>query len=153
MWIYKTPRRQAQPLAARFGDAFAVDGSSLLPPNTACGASKLALTLGLQPLARPAQPLNVFVHVIGAGGPVAQFDLPLDALLPPAQWGAGEKIEPPLELPLPADIASGKYQVFVGSYDPASGQRLPLQTTAPASGADGPNALLVAEFTIQQPEK
>lgn len=153
VWIYKTPRRQVQPLAARFGDAFAVNSFSVLPPNTACGASKLALTLGLQPLARPAQALNVFVHIIGAGGPVAQFDFPLDALLPPAQWGAGETIEQPLELPLPADIASGKYQIFVGSYDPASGQRLPLQTTAPAHGADGPDALLVAQFSIQQPEK
>jgi hypothetical protein len=148
-WIYWLPRTIANPLSARFGDAVALDGYSLTPPNTSCSDHTLSLTLSLQPLARPQQPAMFFIHVIGLDGRrIAQFDVPLDNLIPPSDWQNSGGLSHTLKLPIAAEAPPGTYHVTFGIYDAASGARLRL-AGANVTELDGSNALHVATFDLR----
>ena len=47
-------------------------------------------------------------------------------LLWPGDHRAGEHMTDPHRLPIPADLAAGRYRIAVGLYDPDNGQRLPV---------------------------
>jgi hypothetical protein len=90
---------------------------------------------------------TVFLHVYDrAGQLVAQADgYPLAGLLPPRYWQPGDVVRDVRHITLPEDLASGDYVVFVGWYDPVSGQRLPAQ-----DGLDQPlpnDAAQIYQFT------
>jgi hypothetical protein len=49
---------------------------------------------------------------------------------PTSLWDAGEIIRDKIELAIPAGLAAGRYQLLVGMYDQATGERLAIQGTA-----------------------
>jgi len=95
---------------------------------------------------RPIQPLpkdyKVFIHVLDATGkPAFQDDrMQLNDLLPMMRWPVGETLRAPHAMVAPADLPAGQYRVFVGVYDPISGQRLTL--------ADGRDELELPRLTV-----
>lgn len=78
----------------------------------------------------PAQ-YTSFVHLVGENQPfVTGVDgEPCDGWYPTSQWHPGELIETQLSLVLPTDLPPGRYELAVGWYVLATGERLPI--TAP----------------------
>jgi 4-amino-4-deoxy-L-arabinose transferase-like glycosyltransferase len=76
--------------------------------------------------APPSLPLKIFVHLLdGIGAPIAQHD---GLGSPPDTWVTGDLIVQKHTVPLPADLAPGRYPLQVGLYDSVTGDRLPVLT-------------------------
>jgi hypothetical protein len=73
-----------------------------------------------------AEPLAVVAQLLDADGQVAASleAEPLAGRYPTARWQAGELVRDRHVLPTPADMAPGAYQLIVGLYRTADGQRL-----------------------------
>jgi hypothetical protein len=82
-----------------------------------------------------------FAHLVDGDGQGWAGDdhQPYGGLYPTSAWGAGEMVRDSFTLTIPANAPPGLYDVQVGWYDPATGQRLPV------GGAD---ALRVAALPI-----
>jgi hypothetical protein len=76
----------------------------------------------------PEQDLTTFVHLGDpANPPLAQGDSPpLKGDYPTGLWDAGEVIDDYYSVTIPADLAAGRYPVYIGLYDSLSGIRRPL---------------------------
>ena len=72
------------------------------------------------------QDLKLFVHVAGEDGrPVAQWDgFPCLNTARTSQWPVGERASEHVLVRIPEDVQPGEYNVLVGLYDGASGERL-----------------------------
>jgi hypothetical protein len=88
------------------------------------------LHLGLVWMARahPPESYKVFVHIIDDSGKLwAQDDSrPVQYAGNTNRWQPGQVTLDRHELPLPADMPAGRYQVRVGLYREGDGQRLPV---------------------------
>src|SRR5206468_12827264 len=86
----------------------------------------------------------LFAHLLGPGDQrYGQIDLPY----PTSQWAPGSFAASELPIALPPDAPAGRYQLLIGLYDQATGQRLELAADDPARRAAGePNALVLTEF-------
>ncbi len=109
-------------------EGIVLQGYSLTPMEPVPGQS-LQLTLYWQSEQTPGQDYTVFVQLLdSAGQQIAGADSPpVDGDYPTSLWRAGEIIDDPHTMLLPADLPPGDYQLAVGLYDPASGQRLSRQ--------------------------
>ena len=104
----------------------------------------LAFELVWRTLAAPPANYFVFVHLVDETGEiVAQIDwVPVEGTRPTRGWRTGEVLIDPYRLPLPAELPAGDYGLWVGLYDPDTGQRLPV-----AGDPDGRHLL----FTLTLP--
>ena len=102
-------------------------GYDLAQPTVAAGAT-LPLTLTWECSGRFADDYTVFVHLVGDGGPpLAQADgQPLGGSYPTRFWDPGERLTDPYRLQVPPDVPPGEYELHVGMYLLATGERLPL---------------------------
>ena len=102
------------------------------------------LWLARQPM---AESYKVFIHVIDDQGRLlAQVDSrPLNYADNTNRWLPGQVTYDQFEVPLPAETPSGRYQVRVGLYNEADGQRLPVLD---ASGQAVDNQILLGEMTV-----
>ncbi len=134
-------------LSYRFGEHIRLLGYNLDASPVESG-EPMRLTLYWQGLAEIDQEYTVFVHLLDAAGQlVAQWDaMPRDDALPTTYWLPGRVIDDPHLLALPQDIAPGKYQLAVGLYDWATGERLPIQRL---DGEALPNSVLWIEPHIE----
>jgi hypothetical protein len=80
------------------------------------------------PLRRPSADYNLFLQLLAADGTlVAQHDGPPNGgYTPTTSWPPGEEIKDRHGLVLPADLPAANYQLITGLYDPATGERLPV---------------------------
>jgi 4-amino-4-deoxy-L-arabinose transferase-like glycosyltransferase len=134
-WVYQVPPATRYRYDASFAATLRLVGAE--PVGAAQPGGALRLQLVWQPQQVPIAATTVFLHMVDAAGArVAQSDMSLDT----DDWEAGAIARSEFALPLPADLAAGTYQIFLGTYDPATGARYPLVTAAtldPArSGAD-----------------
>jgi hypothetical protein len=86
------------------------------------------VTLLWRALAPPPVDYTVFVHLLDANGSlVAGNDTqPLGGRYPTTIWSAGEHILDIHNLPTPADLPPGQYQLAIGLYQQTTGERLPI---------------------------
>jgi len=118
-WVYQVPPATRYRYDASFAPGLRLVGAE--PVGVAQPGGALTLQLVWQPQQAPLEATMVFLHLVDAAGMrVAQSDVPLDT----AGWEAGAIGRSELALPLPAGLAAGTYQVFLGTYDPATGARL-----------------------------
>ncbi|MCA9969592.1 MAG: glycosyltransferase family 39 protein [Anaerolineales bacterium] len=113
-------------LAATFGEPAQVRLHGYgLSAETAVGGETVTLTLYWQALVDMADNYVVFVHMAdAAGNVVAQGDgVPLNGARLTLSWRADEVFVDPHAIPLPADLAPGVYDIWVGFYDPETGAR------------------------------
>ena len=106
----------------------------------------LELTVNWQALRNIPTSYKVFVHVIdpATNAVVAQDDsVPRHWTRPTDTWQPNEVIADTITVPL-SEVPPGKYQIYIGMYDPATGERLAI------SAADRPrhpdDALFIADF-------
>jgi hypothetical protein len=90
---------------------------------------------------------TVFVHLLGPDGKVhGQVDQwPVEGTLPTASWTAGQVVDDPYNITLPADAPSGKYQVEVGWYLLSTLRRLNVLDTA---GHPSDDHVIIGEFNV-----
>ena len=102
------------------------------------------LWLARQPM---EESYKVFIHVINdQGNLLAQVDSrPLNYADNTNRWLPGQVTYDQFEVPLPAEMPPGRYQVRVGLYNEADGQRLPVLD---ASGQAVDNQVLLGEVTV-----
>lgn len=92
----------------------------------------MPLTLEWESLATTPTDYTVFVHVINADGqPAAQRDRPMAGFAPTHLWTPGLRLLDTYAIPLPLNIAPGRYEIHAGLYT-NDGGRLPVtQGVAP----------------------
>ncbi len=114
----------AQETQLTFGFA-QLSGFTLTPPTLTPGQT-LTLDLAWKAMAETETGYRVFVHVIDSNQVIrAQSDsVPAEWTRPTPGWLPGEYILDPHTLPLPPNLAPGAYRLFVGLYDPATGERI-----------------------------
>ncbi len=107
----------------------------------------LTLTLVWRAERTAENELTRFVHLIGLDGrPAAQEDtVPCQAACPATSWLSGEILLDQATLPIPANLAAGRYPLVVGWYDPATLSRLPARDADGAALPDNVSRLLTVE--------
>ena len=96
-------------------------------PATVVPGEELTLKLLWETLQAAPADYTTFVHVVnGAGELVAQQDRPpLAGFAPTHTWAPGQLLEDEYQLPLPADLPDGVYEIRLGLYA-KDGSRLPV---------------------------
>jgi hypothetical protein len=108
------------------------------------------LTLFWQAAGMVGQDYNVFVHLLGADGRiVAQNDgAPAGGSQPTGGWQAGDQIIDRRGVLLPDALPAGKYDLRLGMYAPAAGERLPIRD---ASGEFLGDSLHLGTIVVESP--
>ena len=127
------------------GMALAPDGSVTVAPGEA-----IHLTLYWQMLRPVDTSYTVFTHLLdGAGQLRGQKDnIPVQGAYPTTEWVEGEVVEDSYELAVAPDAPPGLYQIEVGMYNAATGQRLPLTSEGREMGED--RILLPIQVLVQR---
>ena len=139
--LWHVPRPQYQ-VNASLGDLIRLVGYDLQPPTcedetgmTVTTACWFGIVLYWQAQQDIPQDYTVFVHVIdraeaGEERLLTQRDtMPDDGAYPTHNWRAGEVVVDPVRVPLPREMPTGTFDLFVGMYDPVSQERLPIVGT------------------------
>ncbi len=130
---------------ATFGAGLDLLGYEFAPwsaDGSALAGGTLPIRLSWRTRAPLAADYRMFVHLVPTlGAPVAaQLDTaPLNGGLPTSRWPLDRPLHDEVAVPLPADMAAGRYLVVLGWYDPAiagvEAQRLPVSAhSGPAEG-------------------
>jgi 4-amino-4-deoxy-L-arabinose transferase-like glycosyltransferase len=114
------------PSGVTLGEQIQLQGADLSPRRLAAGES-LALALHWQAQRTPQADYTVFTQLLGPDGRVVaqQDNQPQGGSFPTSTWPPGETVVDRYRLALPADAPAGEYQLLVGMYTLADGQRLP----------------------------
>ncbi|UCC87266.1 MAG: hypothetical protein JSV81_20825 [Anaerolineales bacterium] len=81
------------------------------------------------PLKKPSADYNLFLQLLTADGTlIAQHDGPPNGgYTPTSTWSPGEDISDRHGIILPVDMPAASYRLIAGLYDPATGERLPIE--------------------------
>jgi len=139
------PSEPVAGLDANFNNLIRLDGYSLDPRAIAPDGTAV-LGLYWRPIGDPSRAVKVFVHLRdGMGQTIAQADhFIYEGLLNSSEWDRLRDKEEWLRdsadlrvpLPLPADGAP--YRIYVGLYDPATFERVPV-----LNDSSGENAVII----------
>jgi hypothetical protein len=150
-----SPAQPAQPpdltpRGVQFGGVIGLTGALLPATLTPATMPTLTVTVQWDALGPPATEYTAFFQVrTESGAPVAGFDqAPAGTRFPTPHWQAGDRIVQSVAIPLPAELAPGRYAVWVGLYETASqgALRLPITATAGQSTGDGEMLLGIVEM-------
>ncbi|MBK8903354.1 MAG: hypothetical protein IPM53_19380 [Anaerolineaceae bacterium] len=114
---------QAQPIGTQFGEGIVLSHATV--PDTVAQDEPLELTFYWQAAGSITEDYTVFVHLLTPEGEfvAGQDGQPLDGLYPTSFWGEGEMVVDGRSWL--AAVPPGEYQLQVGLYLLATGQRLP----------------------------
>lgn len=86
------------------------------------------VSLYWQPQTDVTVSLTLFMHLVDeAGNIIAQQDqIPVLGARPTTGWAPGEAIRNPIQLFIPQNVLAGEYNVRIGWYNAATGERIPL---------------------------
>jgi hypothetical protein len=125
----------AKPAPEHVQVANLADQVTLLGYDMSLEPRALRLTLYWRADARLPADYTTFVHVRDVTGQatgqaeaiVAQMDRPpADGAYPTSLWDVGEVIRDTILVPVPSHIPAGEYEIIIGLYNLATGQRLPV---------------------------
>jgi hypothetical protein len=113
--------------AINFGRLVLLNQARLETPQAAPGG-EVRVRLEWQGLQRMEADYTVFVHLLAPDGRVyGQVDAwPVSGTRATSGWATGERIVDPYAVRVPAEAPPGAYQVEVGLYLLATGERLPV---------------------------
>jgi len=139
-----TPNPIDHPVEANFGDVIKFQGFNLTPATPLPGAT-VNLALFWQATGAMQENYKVFLHLRNpAGANAAQLDYePFGGSYPTRNWQIGQPLADKQTLPLPPDLPPGRYELYLGVYNPQTMARLPLNPDA-----SGQNTLLLTRLDI-----
>ena len=119
------------PLVAHLGEAIELLGYDLEVREYKAGET-IPLRLYWRARAPVEGDYKVFVHLVGEGERIwgQQDSVPAGWRRPTTGWEVGEVIVDEYNLPIRPEAPAGRYTIFIGMYDPATMQRLPLRDEA-----------------------
>lgn len=108
----------------------------------------LAVALRWRALAPMDVDFKFFLILLGPHGETFALKdgMPLNWLRPTTSWNAGEIVDDRWGMAVSADRPAGAYPLYVGAYDPATGERLAVQTPNGESTGD---MLLITEIEVR----
>ncbi len=120
-----TPPQAEHPADTTFGAVARLLGYDLAAAEVQPGGA-FTLTLHWQALASADRPYTAFVHLVDGGGVIRGYgdSEPGGGAFPTPGWLAGEYLADVHTVSVAAGAPVGTYQIEVGFYDPASGERL-----------------------------
>jgi hypothetical protein len=138
----------AQPAQADFGPLRLVEATTPAAVISPGDAIPLELVWQAAP-GFQAEPLVVVVQLLdGDGNVAASLEAePLGGRYPTTQWQPGELVRDRHALPVPDSITPGDYDLIVGLYRAADGQR--LMTSNRPFGVRSTDALVVREIDVR----
>ena len=100
-----------------------------LPVEKVVAGESFPLTLYWRALDETSTSYTVFVHVVGPDGIIrGQWDsVPGDGRMPTTGWLNGEVVTDPFIVPMEDNAPPWQYAIYVGMYDPLTGERLPVK--------------------------
>jgi hypothetical protein len=100
-----------------------------LPVEKVAAGEAFPLTLYWRALNETGTSYTVFVHVVGPDGIIrGQWDsVPGEGMMPTSGWLSGEVITDPYMVPMEETAPPWQYAIYVGMYDPQTGERLPVK--------------------------
>jgi len=127
MGKYRPP---AQSSRLTFGGQFELLEFALNHKGVTSGDA-LAVALRWRTLSSMDVDYKFFLVLLGPNGETFSLKdgMPLNWLRPTTLWEAGEIEEDRWGMAVRAGTPAGVYPLYVGAYDPATGERIPLQTT------------------------
>ena len=132
---------ELEPAAPIWGDVIQLAGMSPLTSISRGEQTKLRMTLLWEAVGIPATDYSAYVHVIDENGiQVAGYDqAPAGDRFPTDLWQPGDRIVSRFILDLPPDLQPGRYALWTGLYETASGGtlRLPVSHTDGMPSGDG----------------
>jgi len=146
---FSVPKNIAYPQKATLGQGVTFLGYDLaktvVPPN-----GVVHLTLYWQAKQRMNTDYTVFTHLLGADNYIVgqQDNMPQAWTAPTTSWLEGEVIIDEYSINVKPDTALGEYQLEIGMYDAATGQRLPVYNDE-QQRLTGDRILLDQAITIQ----
>jgi hypothetical protein len=120
------PASWPEPAGAPLAEVAGVALTALDLSETAVSPGEtIHLTVQWQVVEPPGRNLTTFVHLgEQSSPPLAQGDSPpRNGQYPTQLWAAGEVINDAYQLTIPADLADGRYPLYLGFYAPESGER------------------------------
>jgi hypothetical protein len=128
--------------AAELGDHIALVDATIQPAQTPAGQRVQVLVRWYVPVGAPGQDYTTLIHLGQPDAPPLSTgdSPPLGGAYPTSAWRNGETIDDRYFLLVPAGLAPGRYPVWIGLYDPATGQRLPVTV----EGEMQPNGVYLA---------
>lgn len=139
------PERWPEPPAetlAEIGDHIAISGALVWPEKARPGETVHLDIRWYVPRGAPGRDFTTLVHL---GQPdqvplVTGDSPPLGGAYPTSAWAVGETINDSYQFVLPASLTGGRYPIWIGLYDPDTGQRLPVTV----GGQRQPNNIYLA---------
>jgi len=130
-----------------FGGQFKLAGFALSQERVAPGDT-LAVALRWRALAPMDVDFKFFLLLLGPNGETFALKdgMPLNWLRPTTLWNTGEIVDDRWGMVVSADTPAGAYPLYVGAYDPATGERLSVQTADEESAGD---MLLITEIEVR----
>ncbi len=115
------------PISAFLNDEIELVGYNLID-QTVAPEGTFGLNLYWRSLKPAESNYTVFVHVVGPDQVMrGQWDsMPVQGKAPTSGWLPGEVVEDHYDVPMSKDAPPWKYDIFIGMYDSATGERLPL---------------------------
>jgi hypothetical protein len=113
---------------AEFGDHIAIAAIVMTPETARPGDTLMIHVQWYVPRGEPGQDYTTLIHLGQPDEPplVTGDGPPLGGAYPTGAWANGETIDDRYILTLPDDLPAGRYPVWIGLYDPATGERLPV---------------------------
>ena len=113
---------------ALLGDHIALVSAEVVPAQVRPGAVVRIDVRWYVPRGRPQQDYTTLIHLGQPDQPPLSTgdSPPLGGDYPTRAWANGETIDDDYRLVIPVDLAPGRYPVWIGMYDPANGERLPV---------------------------
>jgi hypothetical protein len=118
--LFLTPQGLSSSFQGKANYDLLRDDGTLSLPQKQVGTRTLDLRFTWRVVSPPPQQAKVFIHLISeqSGEKVAQRDiLPLDGQGDTRNWQKGDYFQDVHSLPLPANLAAGRYRVEMGLYD------------------------------------
>ena len=139
------------PMATEFGNVIRLAGVRYEDEISITATSALSVTLLWEAIGTPATDYTAYVHLRDANAAFAAgFDqAPAAARFPTHDWRAGDRILGGFSVPLPATLAPGDYEIWVGLYETASQGALRLPITAQGERTTGDGEVLVGTVNIR----
>lgn len=137
-------RSRAAPdnVLAELGDHIALVDVQVVPEQVQPGETVRFSVQWYVPRGEPGQDYTTLIHLGQPDQPpLATGDSPpLRGDYPTRAWGNGETINDVYALSIPAELQPGRYPVWIGMYDPLTGERLPVTV----GGKPQPNSVYLA---------
>lgn len=127
---------------AMLGDHIALVSAEVIPAQSQPGQVVRINVRWHVPRGRPQQDYTTLIHLGQPDRPpLATGDSPpLRGDYPTRAWGNGVTIDDDYRLTVPANLVPGRYPIWIGMYDPITGERLPVTV----EGQRQPNGVYLA---------